>query len=132
MSALNFKKQFVSKILSGEKRQTIRSRKRPIKEGERLYLYTGQRTKHCQKIAESICSRTQNIIISNYQLDSYSRVFLDCEQLCTAHVKELAIRDGFENVEEFFEFFLSSPKAETKGLVTSFTGQLIKWGMLCK
>ena len=132
MPALNFQKQFVPRIESGEKRMTIRSRKHPIKEGDRLYLYTGQRTKDCQKIAESICCRTQSIIISKYQLDSYSRVFLDYEQLCAAHVRELAVKDGFQNVEEFFQFFFSSPKVQTKGLVTSFSGQLIKWGMLCK
>ena len=56
MPALNFQKQFVPLIESGEKRQTIRSqRKQPIKVGDLLYLYTGQRTKNCRKLAESIC-----------------------------------------------------------------------------
>ncbi|AFY39910.1 hypothetical protein Lepto7376_3736 [[Leptolyngbya] sp. PCC 7376] len=132
MSALNFKKQFVPLIESGEKRQTIRCRKRPIKVGERLYLYTGQRTKSCRKIAESICGKTHDFVLSKYQLDDYARIFIDGEQICNAHIRELAFRDGFETVEDFVQFFLTSPKVETKSRVTSFSGQIIKWGMLCK
>lgn len=53
MAGLGFKKQFGPKILDGSKVGTIRAnRKRPIKVGERLYLFTGMRTKNCQRIGE--------------------------------------------------------------------------------
>ncbi|WP_041764104.1 ASCH domain-containing protein [[Leptolyngbya] sp. PCC 7376] len=128
----NAQKQFVPLIESGEKRQTIRSRKRPIKVGDLLYLYTGQRTKSCRKIAESICTKTHDFQISKYQVDLYPRAWIDGELICSLHLKELALRDGFKEVEDFIQFFLQSPKAQTESCVTSFSGQIIKWGMLCK
>ena len=51
MPALNFQRRFVSKIESGEKRGTIREkRKIPFKVGDPLYLYTGMRTSKCESI----------------------------------------------------------------------------------
>ena len=51
MPALNFQKQFAAAVESGEKRQTIRKqRKHPIKLGDKLYLFTGQRTKWCRRV----------------------------------------------------------------------------------
>jgi hypothetical protein len=46
----------VPKVISGEKRQTIRkTRKRPFKKGDKLYLYSGMRTKELKNlIFESI------------------------------------------------------------------------------
>ena len=52
MPALNFKKQFAEKVETGEKRQTVRAkRKRAFVVGDKLYLYTGMRTKYCRKLA---------------------------------------------------------------------------------
>ncbi len=51
MPSLNFEKQFVPLIESGQKRQTIRvERKNPIKVGDKLYLFSGLRTKYCYRI----------------------------------------------------------------------------------
>lgn len=48
---------FKEKILDGTKTQTIRKlRKRPIKEGDKLYLYWYLRQKDCEKLGESICT----------------------------------------------------------------------------
>lgn len=48
---------FIDKILSGEKRQTIR-RASPkwenVKVGDKLTLYTGLRTKQCRKLGEAV------------------------------------------------------------------------------
>jgi len=64
MPALNFKKQFIEKILSGEKKQTIRAmRKRPFKVGDRLYLYTWMRTRWCRKLGEAVCTKVEHIKI---------------------------------------------------------------------
>jgi hypothetical protein len=44
MPALDFQARFAPLVESGEKRQTIRKRrKRPIGVGQTLYLWTGQR-----------------------------------------------------------------------------------------
>jgi hypothetical protein len=51
MPSLNFQTQFVRLIESGKKRQTIRPlRKNPIKVGDKLYLFTGLRTKDCKTL----------------------------------------------------------------------------------
>jgi hypothetical protein len=55
MVAFNFKKEFVPKILAGEKFSTIRSKQR-CNVGDNMQLYTGQRTKACQKIGETVCT----------------------------------------------------------------------------
>lgn len=67
MPALNFKMQFADKVEKGEKIQTIRAtRKRPFRCGDKLYLYTGLRTKYCKKIGESVCHNVEDVeILSN-------------------------------------------------------------------
>jgi hypothetical protein len=54
MVAYNFQKQFVEPIRSREKTHTIRknSKRRHAVEGDAIQLYTGMRTKSCQKIIE--------------------------------------------------------------------------------
>ena len=47
---------FIDKILSGEKRQTIRKAGKKwdkVKVGDKLTLYTGLRTKKCRKLDEA-------------------------------------------------------------------------------
>lgn len=47
---------FIDKILSGEKRQTIRKdgkKWKNVKVGDKLTLYTGLRTKDCRKLGEA-------------------------------------------------------------------------------
>lgn len=52
MAAYNFKSQFVPKIESGEKTQTVRriGKRVHAKPGQPVQLYTGMRTKKCRKI----------------------------------------------------------------------------------
>lgn len=59
MSALSFRQQYAPLILSGQKDQTIRvPRKRPIRVGQTLHLFTGMRTKRCKRIGTAVCSET--------------------------------------------------------------------------
>ncbi|AFY39879.1 hypothetical protein Lepto7376_3703 [[Leptolyngbya] sp. PCC 7376] len=132
MPALNFQKQFVPLIESGKKRQTIRCRKRPIKVGDLLYLYTGQRTKNCRKIAESICLETQHFDFRMSRSASAPIIHVNHSIINILQFHKLAIADGFKKRSEFCDFFIHSPKAIEQGGVTSFSGQIIKWGMLCK
>lgn len=56
MPSIGFTK-FKEKILSGEKRQTIRRvRKREIKVGDTLYLYWHLRRKDCQLLKKTKCT----------------------------------------------------------------------------
>jgi len=57
MPTINFTK---FKVESGEKRQTIRAvRKRPIKVGDKLHLYSGLRTKKARNLLKEHHRKTE-------------------------------------------------------------------------
>ena len=124
MPSLNFKAKFAHAIASGKKRQTIRPLgKRKYKRGEKVYLYTGQRTKNCRLLGTAIIVDVRNIEIKNdispaivriqgvdgipYQMDE---ITLDL----------YAKHDGFSSVADFLNFF-----KDLYGDV--FRGQEITW-----
>lgn len=118
MPLLNYKPQFAILVESGGKRQTIRAqRKYPVKHGDRLYHYTGLRTKASRKLGESDASMVQEITIKN------RTVLIDGQSLYLPSIEELARLDGFESVDAFFEFFDASHEAP-------FRGQLIGWDQI--
>ena len=113
MPALNFKKEFADLVESGQKTQTIRQvRKRPIKPGDMLYLYTGMRTKSCQKLGEARCLSIAPIVIFPDGWVNVDRVEFPASMI--------AYKDGFNSVEDFINFFL-------KQYGLPFCGDLIKW-----
>ena len=121
MPALNFKARFADDVESGAKRQTIRAwRKRPIKVDDRLYLYTGMRTKACRKLGESDCIDAPPITIRRVEGVCVA-VIVDDDLLSEYQAQQLAQADGFDSLDEFAAFFL--PKGGT------FYGQLIKWAV---
>lgn len=116
MPALNFSACFIEKVQSGKKRQTIRKRrKHPIKEGDRLYLYTGLRTKRARKLREEIC-----IDVSALRIESEKEIFLNGKRLDQEAVKDLAVKDGFLNAAGFVKWF-----EYRYGL--PFEGDVIRW-----
>ncbi|MEN6292769.1 MAG: hypothetical protein ABFD07_12240 [Methanobacterium sp.] len=116
MPALNFKKQFIDIIINGEKSQTIRAkRKKPIKKGDHLYLYTAMRTKQCKKIGEATCSQIYEIYIN-----TFGAVYINDNILSGRQVKQLAIADGFATGKEMIDWF-----ENTHGL--PFSGHIIYW-----
>ena len=124
MPAYNFKKQFAPLVESGEKRQTIRQpRKRKTVKGDKLYLYTGMRTKNCRKLAETTCknvfgieikSKTE-IVVTGQHLAYPGSVSLGYDDML-----DLAMADGFETISEFTAFFENQ-----YGL--PFAGEVIQW-----
>ena len=128
MPALNFQERWVEKIVDGSKHQTIRAnRKRPIKVGDRLVIYIGQRTKECRKIGTGVCSSISFIRMSGRRQipQGLTTVHVDGRKLHTFDVDELALADGFVTLcgsadsIRFLAFFLSTRD--------SFDGQIIKW-----
>lgn len=122
MPLLGYKKQFAHLVELGEKRQTIRAlRKRPFKVGDRLYHYTGLRTKECRKLLESDCTDVDNIFI-----DEKGDVYINGRCLYESAKESFAYADGFRrgfgrfcwgNMLVFFKKCHGLP----------FKGQLIKW-----
>lgn len=123
MPALSFMSRFAPLVESGQKRQTIRKvRKRPIKVGDTLYLYTGMRTKKCRKLGEVVCSEVFGI-----EIDEYGCLWRDCkdhtDSLRVVYAPELgyiAHDDGFRSYEEMRAWF-----EKIHGL--PFSGVLIRW-----
>lgn len=109
MVAYNFQARFVRPIESGEKRQTIRRRgkRRHAEAGDKLQLYTGQRTKKCRKILEEdpTCIAVQAVTIRVGAFDV--AVAVDGRWLTVEELDEFARYDGFADREDFHAFWLS-------------------------
>lgn len=117
MPALNFISRFAAPVEKGEKRQTIRLlRKHPIKAGDRLYLYTGQRTKRCRKLREVTCKSVQPIKIT----PGLRSVVLDERRLTYRPASRVAHKDGFSCLGEMMDFF-------RRVYGRTFDGVLIRW-----
>ncbi|NRA88534.1 MAG: hypothetical protein HRU28_14355 [Rhizobiales bacterium] len=124
MTVLSFKKEFAPAVENKTKVQTIRkARKRPIKPGEKLQLYTGMRTKQCRKLHNAICTSVASITIK-------VKFFKTGDCICLIHIngnfldeeetEQFAKDNGFNDVVSFAEFF----ETEDNSI---FEGQLIKW-----
>lgn len=116
MPALNFQKQFAEKIKFREKCQTIRAdRKKPIKCGDMLYLYTGMRTRECKKLLTVICHSVEPV-----EIFADGSMFLAGNILTERMKEKMARQDGFANWNEMWLWF-----RDMHGF--PFTGQLIRW-----
>ena len=109
---------FIDKILSGEKRQTIRKaggKWENVKVGDKLTLYTGLRTKECRKLGEAEVESIEDIIITKNE-----SVIVNAHYWSFELIYELAKKDGFERVEDFYKFF-------NEHYGNNFKGKIIKW-----
>lgn len=114
MPILSFQKRFVPAIENGTKRQTIRPhRKRPIHVLDKLYLYSGMRTKQCRKIMEAVC------ISADYVHIHYNEVWYAFGDV-VGDLDLFAQQDGFENFACMVTWFMKNHKLP-------FYGQVIKW-----
>jgi hypothetical protein len=128
MPALSFKKQFAPHIRSRRKRHTIRAkRKRPIKPGDKLYLYTGMRTKSCQKIMDTVCVKVEDIKIEMRPYKGkgvlasgldFPHVIVEGIELSGDEKESLAYADGFDSFADMMKFWDGR---------LPFSGDLIHW-----
>jgi hypothetical protein len=131
MVALNFKAEFVELIDGGEKCRTIRQvRKAGNPEaGKPLQLFTGLRTKSCEKIRDATCTRVRPVKIDHMGVNLDGRQLYagdspayqggpDAEQ----YDGDFARADGFDNFSNMVEFF-------EKQYGLPFNGQLIEWSL---
>lgn len=125
MPALNFQKRFVPLIQNGEKTQSIRSLgKRKFKEGDKLYLYTGQRTKSCELVGTAVVSSIQRVWFyyrDTKLIEAYIEKNACPHPLTNFGLLLLASFDGFDkDIAGFVNFF-----RENYG--DNFAGQIICW-----
>lgn len=102
MPALSFHKRFAGMVESGEKRQTIRKRrKHPIKLGDRLYFYTRMRTKECRELRPpAYCWETFSV--RRLRRDFWVR---GENPMPYVDIVRLAKRDGFRDLDAFEDWF---------------------------
>ena len=67
MVALNFKPEFLQAIDCGYKTRTIRRIRKSgnPRKGDKLQLYSGMRTRQCDKIRDAICIRVRPVTIDH-------------------------------------------------------------------
>jgi hypothetical protein len=121
MGIYNFQSRFVPKILAGEKTHTIRSvRANPDKPGNTLHLYTGLRRKGAKLLMRVLCVKVEEIEIKDaIFFDEYhASIVVDGVKLDRDERKALAVRDGFDNLEEMIQFW--------RGRLP-FKGHIIHW-----
>lgn len=123
MVAINFKKQFADDVAYGHKTQTIRQKAR-CRVGDELQLYTGQRTKQCEKLADAICTSIQPIEVHPTYMKlngvelykgNAARDELDDRD------NDFAKKDSFDGYMEMSDFF-----RQQYGELP-FIGVVIKW-----
>jgi hypothetical protein len=127
------------KILSGEKRQTIRKlRKHPIKVGDHLYLYWHLRQRDCEKLGEANCTETFYIAVTigehtnSWRIERFNAhpsEASQCYQLGERESLDLANRDGFDTV---FEMILCLMKMHSILPNSRTFFQVVRWGRLEK
>lgn len=106
MAAYNFKKEFAPAVKSGKKRCTMRQRRKSgyvPSVGESLTLYTGMRSKGCEKLCDVTVKAVRPVIIELEE--ERTSVVLDGTPLTFNEIRHLAERDGFFSVAEFRGFF---------------------------
>jgi hypothetical protein len=129
MVALNFKSEFVCAIDGGEKRRTIRQvRKTGNPEpGKPLQLFTGMRTKACEKIRDVTCTRVRPVEIDSLGVTLNGRHLYAGDSPAyqggpnaEEYDGDFARADGFDSFTDMVEFF-------EKQYGLPFKGQLIEW-----
>lgn len=123
MVAYNFQAQFAGPVERLEKRQTIRAngRRRHARPGERVQLYSGQRTKNCRKLVtpDPVCMAALPVEIATTEAGRLE-IRLDGERLSDAAAEAFARADGFASVAELGTWF-----ERMHGL--PFHGTCIRW-----
>lgn len=117
MVALNFSPEFAAAVESGRKTQTIRQTAR-CKPGDRLQLFTGQRTKACRKLGEGICTEVLPVTLR------WPYVTLGADALGFGASYEFARLDGFPDYVTMWKWFVSRYGLPGGG---SFSGFAHRW-----
>lgn len=129
MPAYNFQARFALKVLDGSKLSTIRGREAKV--GSTAYLFTGMRTKACQRLGCGEIVYCAPITLG-YDRDGEPFAMLDKQRLSKAEFDQLAMDDGFAYPREMLAWFKSTYDTETPvvfadGSRIVFEGFLIIW-----
>jgi hypothetical protein len=111
MPSLNFQARFAASVKTGTKRQSIRiGRKRAWKAGDTLCLFSGLRHPGCKRLGKATLLSATKIRVDGELHEIHLEKTLSNGFRYFAHLSDdealaLARADGFETLDEFFEFF---------------------------
>ena len=115
---IGFNPRFKEPILKKTKKHTLREDPHNRwKQGIKMHMATGVRTKNYNQFNEDVCKSTQKIEIirtSDYLNETIVKV--DGRKLTEPEIQQLAWNDGFDNLVSFWLWF-------DKG----FIGKIIHW-----
>lgn len=131
MPAYNFQARFAPKVLDGTKRSTIR--RREAKVGSTAYLFTGMRTKACQRLGRGEIIHCAPIKLG-YDRDGAPFATIGNQRLDEAALNQLAMDDGFAYPREMLAWFKTTYDTETPvdladGTRIVFEGFLTTWAI---
>ncbi len=110
-------------ILAGTKIHTLRTDKaKRWKPGYEIHHATGPRSPEYDCFLKNKCISTQDILLVLVRPD-YVKATIDRNRMSDDQVKQLAINDGFANVDELIKWFFK------KGH-TLWAGKIIHWTRL--
>ena len=107
MPAYNFQPRFAPPILSGAKRTTIRGK--PAKVGGPAYLFTGMRTKACQRLGTSHVTDCLPVTLG-WLGNGSPHITLGGRRLNFEQQVSMAAADGFETPREMLQWFQTTYK----------------------
>lgn len=120
MPIINCQPRFAKLIVEELKIQTIRKeRKIPIKVGDKLFLYTGLRTKNAKKFAEAECVEIINVIIRDKDVLFLTR-YKHWREFLPVMLNEFAKSDGFKDFDEMKTWFSKTHKLPFSGTIIKF------------
>ena len=133
MPSYNFQPYFAPLILSGAKNTTIRGREAKV--GSTAYLFTGMRTKACQRLGQSEIVHCSPILLAYDRHSDEPLIKLGAYHITEAQQEELAIQDGFTHTREMLAWFkktydTAEPTYTKIGDKIVYNGFLITWGAL--
>lgn len=126
---LGFKKLFKQPILDGTKKFTIRERRKiEPKIGETLYMYTGLRTKDCEKISDEhklVSIQIVDLIVIKGNGHITVDVAVDARILSDEEIEHFVVADGFTDPIDFAEYWLAGVKPYPDGTAVAERHDLI-------
>lgn len=119
MPALNFYPRFADHVVSGKKRQSVRTRS--FLPGSPLYLFTGLRTSSCKRLGTGHVTSVRDILIDYRRYVPVIKI--DGVTLSGKGMEEFARKDGFICLDDFMDFFSDHYDLPFRGFV-------IEWALV--
>ncbi len=118
---LSFMPQFKEKILNRSKIHTIRKNNKRWTVGKKIHFATGVRTKNYNCFKEGECIALQEFAIYWRGNTVYPvAVTISKRKLSLDEVEALAKNDGFDHVDDFYDWF----NEDFKGIIIHWTDYL--------